>query len=59
MLITQSMEGIQAAFTGLWFTVGQYLPRLLMAVVVFIVGWIFAVILFRIVVEVVKVLRVD
>ncbi|OGG49959.1 hypothetical protein A2763_00365 [Candidatus Kaiserbacteria bacterium RIFCSPHIGHO2_01_FULL_54_36] len=59
MLVTQSMDGVQAAFTGLWFTVGQYLPNLLMAIVVFIFGWIVGIILYRIVVEVVKVLRVD
>lgn len=53
------MDGVQAAFTGLWFTVGQYLPNLLMAIVVFIFGWIVGIILYRIVVEVVKVLRVD
>lgn len=59
MIVTQSADVVQASFTGLWLTVIQYLPSILAAVVVFIIGWIIGVILYRIVVEVVKVLRLD
>ncbi len=59
MLVTQSVNVVAASFTGLWFTVVQYLPAILAAIIVFLIGWIVGVILYRVVVEVVKVLRVD
>ncbi len=59
MIVTQSADVVQSSFAGMWFTVAQYLPAILAAVVVFVIGWIVGVILYRIVVEVVKVLRVD
>ncbi len=59
MIVTQSADVVQASFTGLWLTVAQYLPEILAAVTIFIIGWIMGVILYRIVVEVVKVLRID
>lgn len=59
MIVTQSADVVQSSFTGLWFTVVQYLPAILAAVIVFVIGWIVGVILYRIVVEVVKVLRID
>jgi hypothetical protein len=37
----------------------QYLPAILAAVLIFVIGWIIGVVLYRIVVEVVKILRVD
>ena len=59
MIVTQSADVVQASFTGLWLTVVQYLPAILAAVIIFIIGWIMGVILYRIVIEVVKVLRID
>ena len=59
MIVSQSADVVQASFTGLWFTVVQYLPAILAAVIIFIIGWIVGVILYRIVIEVVKVLRID
>ena len=59
MLVTQSADVVQSSFTSLWFTVVQYLPAILAAVIVFVIGWIIGVILYRIVVEIVKVLRID
>ena len=59
MIVTQSTDVVQASFATLWYTVVQYLPAILAAVIVFVIGWIIAVILYRIVVEVVKVLRID
>src|SRR3989338_5249453 len=59
MIVSQSADVVQNSFTGLWYTVAQYLPAILAAVIVFVIGWIVGVILYRIVVEVVKVLRID
>ena len=59
MIVTQSAGVIQASFTGLWLTVVQYLPAILAAIVIFVIGWIVGVILYRIVIEIVKVLRID
>lgn len=59
MIVTQSADVVQTSFAALWYTVVQYLPAIIAAVIVFIIGWIIGVILYRIVVEVVKVLRVD
>jgi hypothetical protein len=59
MIVSQSVDVVQASFTGLWFTVLQYLPAILAAVIVFVIGWIIGVVLYRIVVEIVKVLRID
>jgi hypothetical protein len=59
MIVNQSADVVQASFATLWYTVVQYLPAILAAVIVFIIGWIIAVVLYRIVVEIVKVLRVD
>lgn len=59
MIVTQSANVIQTSFTDLWFTVVQYLPAILAAVIVFVIGWIVGTILYRVVVEVVKVLRID
>ncbi len=59
MLFTQSADVVTASFTGLWFTVVQYLPAIPAAVIIFVIGWIVGVILYRIVVEVVKVLRIE
>ena len=59
MIVTQSADVVQASFNGLWYTVVQYLPAILAAVIIFVIGWIVGVILYRIVVEVVRVLRID
>lgn len=59
MIVTQSAGAVQGSFNDLWFTVAQFLPAILAAVIIFVIGWIVGVILYRIVVEVVRVLRVD
>jgi len=59
MIVTQSADVVQTSFTALWYTVVEYLPAILAAIIVFLIGWIIGVILYRIVVEIVKVLRVD
>lgn len=59
MIVSQSANVLQASFADLWYTVLQFLPQLLAAVVIFIIGWIVGVVLYRVVEQVVKVLRVD
>lgn len=59
MIVSQSAGAVQGSFYDLWFTVAQFLPAILAAVIVFIIGWIVGVILYRVVVEVVRILRVD
>jgi hypothetical protein len=59
MVVSQSADVIQTSFTALWYTVVEYLPAILAAVIIFLIGWIIGVILYRIVVEVVKILRID
>ena len=59
MIFMRSANAIQGSFYDLWFTVALYLPRILAAIIVFIIGWIVATVLYLIVMEVSKVLRVD
>lgn len=59
MIVTQSANVVQNSFTDLWLTVMGALPQILAAIIVFIIGWIIGTILYRVVVEVVKVLRID
>jgi hypothetical protein len=59
MIVSQSADVVQTSFAALWYTVVQYLPAILAAVIVFVIGWIIAVVLYRIVVEIVKILRID
>lgn len=59
MIFARSTDAIQGSFYDLWYMVAMYLPRLLAAAVVFIIGWIFAAVLYRVVVETVKALKID
>lgn len=59
MIVSQSANVLQSSFTDLWYTVVQFLPAILAAVIIFAIGWIVGVVLFRVVDQVVKVLRVD
>jgi len=59
MILMSSADAVQGSFYDLWYTVAMYLPRILAAVVVFIIGWVIATVLYRIVIEVVKVLKID
>jgi hypothetical protein len=59
MIVTQSADVVQASFATLWYTVAAYLPAILAAIILFVIGWIVGAILYRVVVEVVKVLRID
>jgi len=59
MIVSQSANVLQSSFNDLWFTVASFLPQLLAAVIIFIIGWIVGVVLYRVVDQIVKVLRVD
>ena len=59
MIVSQSAGVLQSSFTDLWYTVVQFLPAILAAVIIFIIGWIVGGVLYRIVDQVVKVLRID
>lgn len=59
MIVTQSAGAVQGSFYDLWYTIAQFLPAILAAVIIFVIGWVVGVILYRIVVEVVRVLRID
>ena len=59
MIVAQSSDVIQGAFADLWFTVAQRLPAILAAMIIFALGWIVSVVLYRIVVQIVKALRID
>ena len=59
MIVSQSAGALQGSFSDLWYIVLQYVPMLLAAIIVVLVGWIIGVILCRIIVEVVKVLRIN
>jgi hypothetical protein len=59
MIVSQSAGVLQSSFTDLWYTVVQFLPAILAAVIIFVIGWIVGVVLFRVVEQVVKVLRID
>ena len=59
MIVSQSAGAVQGSFGDLWFLVMQYVPIFIAAIIVLIVGWIIGVICYRIIVEVVKVLRID
>ncbi len=59
MIVSQSAGAVQGSFWSLWYTVGMFLPALLAAIVWFIIGWVIAVALYHVIVEVVKALRVN
>lgn len=43
----------------MWYTVAQLLPSVVAAVLIFVIGWILGVVMYRVVEQVVKVLRLD
>jgi hypothetical protein len=55
----QSANALGGSVNMMWFTLGQYVPAIIAAIIVLAIGWIFGVLLYRAVVEFVKFLRVD
>lgn len=59
MIVSQSANVLQQSFIDLWLTVMAYLPSIIAAVVIFIIGWVVSIVLYRVVDQVVKILRID
>ena len=59
MIVAESANMLQASFADLWYTVVMYLPTILAAAVIFIAGWVVAVIVARLITQVVDVLKLD
>ena len=59
MIVSQTVGSLQASFSDLWYTVVSFLPAIIAAIVIFIAGWVIGVLLYRVVEQVVKVLRID
>ena len=59
MIVSQSAGVLQNSFADLWATVLHFLPSIIAAVIIFIIGWIVGIVLYRIVEQVVQVLRID
>jgi hypothetical protein len=55
----QSGNFVQGSSGGLSFMLVQYVPTILAAIIVFVIGWIIAILLYRVVVAIVRVLRID
>lgn len=55
----QSAYAVGGSVNDMWFMIGQFIPSIIAAVIVFAIGWIFGILLYRAVVEFVKFLRVD
>lgn len=59
MIVSQSANLLQGSLTNLWGVVALYLPAIIMAILVFIIGWVVGTVLFRVVEQIVRVLRID
>lgn len=59
MIVAQSVATLQSSFNDVWFTIVQFVPAILAAAVIFIVGWIIGMILSKVIEQVVDVLRID
>ena len=59
MIVAQSASVLQASFNDVWFTIVQFVPAILAAAVIFVIGWIIGMILAKVIEQVVDVLRID
>lgn len=59
MIVAQSASVLQASFNDVWFTIVQFVPAILAAAIIFVIGWIIGMILARVIEQVVDVLRID
>lgn len=59
MIVEQSANVLQRAFSDVWIAIASFVPNILAAVVIFLIGWIIGAILQKIVEQIVDVLRVD
>src|SRR3989344_583733 len=59
MIVAQSASVLQASFNDVWFTIVQFVPAIIAAAIIFVIGWIIGMILARVIEQVVDVLRID
>lgn len=59
MIVVQSAESLQASFNSVWYTIVSYVPTILAAAAILVIGWIIGMILGKVVEQIVQVLRVD
>ncbi len=59
MIVAQSASVLQASFNDVWFTIVQFVPAILAAAVIFIIGWIIGMILSKVIEQLVDVLRIN
>lgn len=59
MAILSWGEVLSASLKNIWFAIANFIPEFLAAVIIFIVGWIIASILGKVVAQVIKMTRVD
>lgn len=56
---TAASDVVRTSLLSLWATVANFLPRLIAAIVVFLIGWLIAVLIAKLVYHIVKVLQID
>lgn len=56
---TAASDVVRTSLLSLWATVGNFLPRLIAAIVVFLIGWLIAVLIAKLAYHIVKVLQID
>lgn len=59
MIVSQSASVLQGSFNDVWYTIVQFVPSILAAIVIFVVGWIVGMILAKVIEQIVSVLRID
>ncbi len=59
MLLTTWGDVLTQSFQGLWFGIVSFVPNLIVAVVIFILGWMIGSLLGRLVAQVIKAIKVD
>lgn len=59
MIVTQSASAVQGSLGDLWYIMLLYVPAIIAALIVFIIGWVIGVILYRLIVEIARILRID
>jgi hypothetical protein len=59
MIVAQSASVLQASFNDVWFTIMSFVPSILAAAIIFVIGWIIGMILAKVIEQVVDVLRID
>lgn len=58
-MISDSANIIGSSFNDLWFAVMQFVPAIVAATIVFIIGWIVGMVLYKVVDQVAEVLKID